>query len=341
MSYLSGKIVLDITAGAPNNAGGENNTTEVKALNVGREKHPYIAAQAFRRWLRDSLPADEPRSKVHREGKGKKQQAYTEGRPDAYIDDDLFGYMVAIRDNSFQRDTVLATGSLISLASRRITHDFGTMSRDFPADAHPVIHEHQHYTAEMAGDIQLDLPRVGTFEYDGGGQRRPLRPEAIEAARQAGATDTVLRGLQALQLPIEERRRRTALLLRTLARVQGGASRALHYGDRAPSLVLLAPMKGGNNPFTRVMAMGKAGAFFDVDVLREEMSAWSDELDGPVSIGWAPGFLGGQRRMVREELAAEISAGELVLDHPRTVLGDLAKRIEAGQADSWFEDGPR
>jgi CRISPR-associated protein Cst2 len=65
----------------------------VKKLRVGRDVHPYVSAQAFRRWVRDSLPPGEPRSPVTREGQGKKQQAYTAGRPDLYLDDDLFGYM--------------------------------------------------------------------------------------------------------------------------------------------------------------------------------------------------------------------------------------------------------
>ena len=95
MTFLVGKIALDITAGAPNNGEGEDNTATVKALTIGREKYPYTSAQAFRRWLRDSFPASEGRSPVSRAGTGKKQQAYTKGRPDLYLDDDLFGYMVA------------------------------------------------------------------------------------------------------------------------------------------------------------------------------------------------------------------------------------------------------
>lgn len=298
----------------------------------------YISAQALRRWWRDSLPAAEQRSPVTRSGTGKKQQAYTAGRPDLHLDDDLFGYMVAIKKESYQRDTVLATGTLVSLASKRISSDFGTMSRGFPAEADPVIHEHEHYTAEMAGDVLLDLPRVGTFEQDGGGLRRALAPTAAEEAVKAGAGEYVLRGVGSLRLPIEERRRRAAVLLRTLAQVQGGANRALHYGDRAPSFVLLAPLKGGNNPFTRVLSAGPQGAFFDVPVFVEEMSAWADELDGPVHIGWAPGFLGNQREQVREDLAEHITSGRVVIDHPRIVLGALAKEIEAGQRDAWFED---
>ena len=66
-------------------------------MRVGRDVYPYVSAQAFRRWLRDSLPAEEQASPVTRSGSGKKQQAYTSGRPDKYLDDDLFGYMVAVK----------------------------------------------------------------------------------------------------------------------------------------------------------------------------------------------------------------------------------------------------
>nr|WP_221308944.1 type I-B CRISPR-associated protein Cas7/Cst2/DevR [Nocardiopsis mwathae] len=336
---MVGKIALDITAGAPNNGRGEDNVARVKSLLVGRERFPYVSAQAFRRWLRDSLPATEERSKVTRSGTGKKQQAYTDGRPDKYLDDDLFGYMVAVKKESYQRDTVLATGTFVSLASKRITQDFGTMSRGFSSGEDPVIHEHEHYTAELAADVLFDLPRVGTFEQNGGGLRRALGEKAAaEAKTSAGAVATTLRGVECLRLPIEERRRRTGVLLRTFAQMQGGANRALHYGDRSPALVLLAPLKGGNNPFTRVLTMGDKSARFDLTTFIEEKRAWHEELDGPITIGWAPGFLGDQRESVRRELAEDIAAGEVVIDHPRVVLQALAKQIEAGQLDSWFED---
>jgi CRISPR-associated protein Cst2 len=341
MTYLVGKVALDITAGAPNNGRGEDNTGVVKKLWVGREAYPYVSAQAFRRWVRDSLPAAEPRSPVTREGQGKKQQAYTDGRPDLYLDDDLFGYMVAIKGEDFlQRDTVLATGTLIAVAPRRPERDFGTMSRGFPADAHPVIHEHEHYSAELGGDILLDLPRVGTFEQEGGGLRRALRADAAAEALAAGAQETRFRDVASIRLPLPERRRRAAVLLRTLAEVRGGAQRAMHYGDRSPAFVLLAPLKGGNNPFSRVLAAKDHRARFDGDAFGEELGAWVGELDGPVLIGWSPGFLGDQREQARHAFADEIRDGRLVIDHPRTLLRGLASRIEAGEHDGWFEDPP-
>lgn len=338
MTYLAGKIALDVTAGAPNNRRGESNVGEVKQMRIGRDTHPYVSAQAFRRWLRDSLPAGEPCSPVTRTGTGARQQAYTRGRPDLYLDDDLFGYMVAIRNESYQRDTVLATGTLVSVAPSTLVRDFGTMSRGFASGDNPVIHEHQLYSAELAADVLLDLPRVGTFELDASGLRTNLSQAAAQAAIQAGAEEIEFRGVRSIRLPVPERRRRAAVVLRVLAEVRGGAQKALHYGDRSPALVLLVPVKGGNNPFARVLAAHGGQAVFQADALREELSAWGDEIDGPVLLGWAPGFLGDQREIVRKELGDLVSAGSLVIDHPRVLLRGLADQIEAGESDGWFAD---
>lgn len=342
MTYLTGMIALDITAGAPNNGRGEDNIGVVKQIRAGRNIHPYVSAQAFRRWLRDSLPSSEPRSPVTRSGSGKNQQAYTGGRPDLYLDDDLFGYMVAVKgeNSTFMRDTVLATGTLVSVAPRTPARDFGTMSRGFAADQHPVIHEHELYTAELAGGILLDLPRIGTFEPAAGGMRRNLTPAVVQEALKDGAEETVFRGAPCIRLPAAERRRRAAVLLRALAEVRGGAKNALHYGERTPALVVLAPMKGGNNPFTRLLTVVDRQVVFDSDVLREEITAWGSELDGPVRAGWSPGFLGGQRETVAKELDDLLDDGRLVIEHPRVMLRDLAGEIDAGQHDNWFADEP-
>jgi CRISPR-associated protein Cst2 len=341
MTFLVGKIALGVNAGAPNNGRGVDNVAKVKQMWVSRELYPYVSAQAFRRWIRDSLPATEKRSPVKRSGKGQNQQAYSAGRPDLYLDDDLFGYMVAEKGANFQRDTVLATGTLVAVAPQRPTQDFGTMSRGFAAGDNPVIHEHEHYTADLAGDVLLDLPRVGTFELEGGGMRQALAAEAVQEAKAAGAVDAVLRDVACLRLPLVERRRRAALVLRTFAEVRGGAKQALHYGERSPALVLLAPLKGGNNPFTRVLGVDAGRTRFDTDVLTEEIAAWHDELDGPVYLGWAPGYLGVQRDKARHDLGELIAAGRLILDHPRVLLRRLADDIESGDRDGWFEDPQR
>ncbi len=345
MTFLVGKVALEVVAGAPNNGIGDSNLAKVKSMRLGRDDYPYVSAQAFRRWLRDSLPPSEKTSPVTRSGSGQRQQAHTSGRPDAYLDDDLFGYMVAVKkekdqpSGTCQRDTVLGTGTLVAVVPHRPKEDFGTMSRGFAAGENPVIHAHQFYTADLAGDLLLDLPRVGTFEIDGSGMKIALTKQAQqEAQEQYAAQPVTLRGISSLRLPLPERRRRVAVLLRTLAELRGGAKRSLHYGDRSPALVLLAPMKGGVNPFTRVLRAKEGQTVFRPDVLREEMDAWADELDGPVVLGWAPGFLGDQRDKVTAELSDLVDADRLRIGHPRQMLRALADQIAQGEHDDWFDD---
>ncbi|WP_059006683.1 type I-B CRISPR-associated protein Cas7/Cst2/DevR [Streptomyces specialis] len=348
MTFLVGQSVLEIKAGAPNNGRGQDNRGEVKKFTVSRQTYPYVSAQASRRWLRDSLPATETASPVTRTGDNKKQQAYTQGRPDLYLDDDLFGYMIAVKSEeknakkgesqSFMRDTVLATGTLVAVVPNTPVIDFGTMSRGMGPDAHPVIHEHEMYTADLAGDLLIDLPRVGTFEVGGKATKPALNPSVVEEVLANGCSRYTLRNVECVRLPLEERRRRVAVLLRTMAVVKGGAKWSAHYGDRTPGLLILAPVKGGTNPFTRVVRARERATFFDADVLRQEIEAWKDELDGPVRIGWAPGFLGSQRELAEKDLEDLVKSEKVLLGHPRTVLNTLGDEFEAGRHDAWFDD---
>src|SRR5213595_2358045 len=60
------------------------------------EVYPYVSSQCYKKYWRESLPG--PFSPITREkdAKGKeKNQAYTDGNPIKYMDDDLFGYMIA------------------------------------------------------------------------------------------------------------------------------------------------------------------------------------------------------------------------------------------------------
>jgi hypothetical protein len=61
----------------------------------GRE-YPYVSSQCYKKYWRESLPG--PFSPIIREkdaGGKEKNQAYTSGNPIKYLDDDLFGYMIA------------------------------------------------------------------------------------------------------------------------------------------------------------------------------------------------------------------------------------------------------
>jgi hypothetical protein len=61
----------------------------------GRE-YPYVSSQCYKRYWRESLPGpSSPITRAKTAGGKEANQAYTDGNPLKYVDDDLFGYMIA------------------------------------------------------------------------------------------------------------------------------------------------------------------------------------------------------------------------------------------------------
>ena len=78
--------------------------------------------------------------------------------------------------------------------------------------------------------------------------RAGLETDQFQQKRRERQVFGVFRGQPALRLPLEVRRERVAVLLDALAELTGGAKKALHYGDRVPTLIAMLPMAGGVNP---------------------------------------------------------------------------------------------
>ncbi|ABP53478.1 type I-B CRISPR-associated protein Cas7/Cst2/DevR [Salinispora tropica] len=353
MAFLAGKIVLAVTAGAPNNGRGEATTARVKKTLIRRQPYPYVSAQAFRRWLRDtmaelgSLPS--PTERVGRK-QGTAQKATTAADPIRYADDDLFGYLKATakseETNTTLRDSPFMVGTLLAVEPARPTEDYGVMARGIDD---PVLHAHEFYTADLAAPLLLDVPRIGTFTLPaakGAGRANYLSQEAamqVADAVAVGAEPVMFRGQPAVRLPLAVRRERAALLLEALAEVTGGAKKGLHYGDRTPTLLMLLAMDSGVNPLDFAISGADDGSGLRVsgDVLRAELEAWNERWQPPVRVGWRPGFKEIIRKQFESDLAAEIDTGEVLIDHPRTMLRALAAELRAGTHDSWFDDPAR
>ncbi len=349
MAYLAGTMVVAVEAGAPNNGKGEETKARVKYTRVRGRQYPYVSAQAARRWIRDGMvERGVVPSPVTRVGKAqsKAQKASTEADPVRYADDDLFGYMRAgaKKDDAATtlRDSPFMLGTLMSVEPVYPTEDFGVMSRGV---TEPVLHGHEFYTADLAAPLLLDLPRIGTFTLpnaDGVGRPNYLSEEQalqVAGAAAVGGVATRFRDQAAVRLPLEERRRRAALLLEALAHLSGGAKQALHYGDRVPSVLILVPFKGGINPLANVVdSEVDSGVRVRGDVLLKELEAWSGEWEAPVRIGWRPGFRDQAREAFEKQCAKELADGTMVIDHPRTILLGLASELRDGRLDTWFDD---
>lgn len=353
MSFITGLLLIDAPASALNNSdkgipgARTENTVGVKYISTKEGAYPYVSAQAFRYWLRETLEQKSlwNSAPIYRENK----VAYTDANPLKYWDDDLFGYMrapstkasaVKAREEDESRqdetpttDTItrvspFRVSTLVSLAPITLTEDFGVMSRH---EGDPVPHEHQFYRATLRGLFSLDLRDAGTFSYKQKTGYRNLDQTRQEQAEAAGLDHDA--DNKTYRLPEEERLQRIMALLDGLAQLEGGAKQTIHYTDVAPPLVILAVTKGGNHIFGHTVGTDSNRLpVVKTEALAEALDVYSDEILSDVYIGWTQGYLDNER--VKFETWAE-NQSRIKISHPRQAYQALIDALK--QNTSWLD----
>lgn len=363
MSFATGLLLIDAPASALNNLGnieGErfDNTSGVKQIKTREGSYPYVSAQAFRYWLRNTLGAyvkDWKSAPMYREEK----VAYTDGNPIEYWDDDVFGYMRApsgkesakakreadaTRANETKTtDTItrvapFRVSTLVSLAAVTLTEDFGTMSR---GEGNPVPFAHQFYRATLKGLFSLDLHAAGTFSYRNRTGFRNLDDVRVKIAEERNLEH--LEEAKSYRLPLAERVNRVAALFEGLAQLEGGAKLTLHYTDVMPAFAIVAVTKGGNHIFNHVVGTSERGVpRIKIDALTEALTVFQNELLSDVYVGWTRGYLDEQRAAFEEAINAadgplHFAKDKIRIAHPREAFQALAAAMrETGNA-AWLD----
>ncbi len=359
MAFLTGLFLIDAPASALNNLGAvegarTDNTTGVKLIRAKDGSYPYVSAQSFKYWLRQTLTHTVPDWKsapVYREEK----VAYTDANPIEYWDDDLFGYMRAPSKRESARaqraadasradetpttDTItrvapFRVSTLVSIAPVSPTDDFGVMARQ---EGDPVPHEHQFYRATLRGLYSLDLNAAGTFSYRQKTGARNLDDARIERAKERGLEH--IESQKAYRLPRTARVERVRALFEGLARLEGGAKQALHYTDVAPAWTIQAVTKGGNHIFGHVVGATPRGLpEVKVEALAEALRVFADDILSPVYVGWTQGYLDDERSRFEKALTdgpLTAFAGRITIMHPREAFVAMAKDL--GREAVWLD----
>lgn len=323
MAFITGLFLIDAPASALNNGEGEDTKAKVKAIRVGSRMYPYVSAQSFRYWLRTSLEkkfSEWQAAPVYTAGKGKKQQAYTEGNPITYWDDDLLGYMRAEKGNTITRVSPFRTSTLVSLSPVQITDDFGVMARFQNEDGQEgvVLHGHEFYRTVLKGLFSLDLSAAGSFTDINRTGYKNLNDDLIKQAQDQNLDYND--NLQTYRLSVQDRVARVQTLLRGLGQIEGGANQTLHYTDVAPAFMMLAVTRGGNHIFSKVVQADDNGQpFIHGDALDQALRVFGDDIVSPLYIGRTAGFMDNA-----VDLLAEFG---LPIQHPREVLDALANDL--------------
>lgn len=285
-----GFMLVDAPHSALNNAGsdaGERtaNIVRVKTIRKGRTVYPYVSGQALRYWWRDTLQKRYgwKLSPIIREEK----VAFTNANPVEYEDDDVFGYMRALKKKdggTVTRSSILKNSPLVSVMGQIPTDDFGVMARH---EGDPVPYEHEFYSTVLKGIFSIDLDNIGIFYSIENTGYKNMYPQLEEIAQKTGAKKDGNRWI----MPKEVRIKRAKETIAVLPYINGGAKQASHLTDVTPKLLVLAALDCGNHIFMNVSKEEDGKAIVSLDALEEVIRDYSKNLLTDIYIGRRKGFM--------------------------------------------------
>ncbi|PKP59984.1 MAG: type I-B CRISPR-associated protein Cas7/Cst2/DevR [Candidatus Altiarchaeales archaeon HGW-Altiarchaeales-1] len=302
-----GFMLVDAPHSALNNAGSDvgertDNIVKVKLIRRGKDSYPYVSGQAVRYWWRDTLQSkfEWKLSPIER----KEKIAFTAANPVEYADDDIFGYMRAlkkdkkseeknkkeyVKDKTEEGGTVtrlspLKNSPLISVISQIPTNDFGVMARH---EGNPVPYEHEFYSTVLKGIFSLDLDRVGIFYGKEKTGYKNMYSKLEEIAKEKGAEKDGDRWV----MPKDVRIKRAKEAIAVLPYISGGAKQTPHLTDVSPKFLVLAVLDGGNHIFMNIAKEDNRETTISIDALKEVINDYSDCLLTNIYIGRREGFM--------------------------------------------------
>ncbi|MEM2705660.1 MAG: type I-B CRISPR-associated protein Cas7/Cst2/DevR, partial [Thermoplasmata archaeon] len=186
---------------------------------------------------------------------GEGQVLVSEGNPEKYIDDDLFGYMLAGKP-TFKRTAPVRTNGMISIFPYQEDRDFGVRYDPSGKEEHN-IHETEIATNIMRSNFFIEIDRIGSF----------LNGEVSHPK----------------SLPPEERETRLKALLKAILIYYGGAHLTRFFTKAYPEAIIIVflnkkiPIIGDN---FRVKQEYKDGKYvLDTALLKEVLDTFDQYIN--------------------------------------------------------------
>jgi CRISPR-associated protein Cst2 len=293
ITHIVGTFLISAHGAFLNGAGTdpslENKTTTIpKQFSDGKHKVPYVSAQAWRRWLRNTLIEETgwEQSKLQAiklSKKGTTNKIAGHLNPIDYCEDDLFGYMRAEegqgknkndesqmieesleseessenneppekQNNVKVKSLVRASpfASSILISLRK----FGWKGLDkgyvHLEEGTPVPYSTVFYNTNLQGIFGLDLSRVGVFNNIG--DRIELNQDLVKTGLESKKLVEIEKGKYSLS-DKNLKNIRAAELLKALSIMRGGSKQAAFATDVSPKVIILAGLNCGNLVFNHL-----------------------------------------------------------------------------------------
>lgn len=324
LNNIVGCLLIDARAAFLNGAGlgaGEDRNqvipkTFYETINGKREKVPYVSAQAWRRWLRNTTneenrwnPSD-LEAIGQSEGKGSTNKIATKLNPLDFPEDDLFGYMRsgAKNEESVQRTSPMKTSILKGIPGKR------TLNTD-EAFVHlkegtPLPYSTQFYSSHLEGFFLLEYYRLGV--YDNVGSHVELESALLDANRDRLESKAFYKNFLRYTRKDADviRKQNAAGLLKGLAHLRGGAKMAAFGADVSPKVLILAGMECANPVFNDLFNGKSEKPELKIKSLQEIAADYTSKLATPIYIGVRTGYL------QNEDEVKDLNGNGFIVDTP-------------------------
>jgi CRISPR-associated protein Cst2 len=304
LKNIAGCLLIDARAAFLNGAGlgtGEDRNkvipkTFYETINGKRQEVPYVSAQAWRRWLRNTVNEENSWTPSNLEAidqseKGSTNKISTKLNPIDFEEDDLFGYMRAGSkdEESVQRTSPMKNSILKAILGKR------SMNTD-EAFVHlkegtPLPYSTTFYSAHLEGFFNLEYYRLGVYENLG--SHVELEKSLLESkATELEGVNFYKKFMRYTVKNVESiRNKRAAGLLKGLAVLRGGAKQAAFGSDVAPKALIIAGLETANPIFNDLFEGKGEKPMLKIEALREIAKDYADKLATPIYIGIRSGYL--------------------------------------------------
>ena len=352
ISHITGTFLISAHGAFLNGAGidksGEDRNAVIpKQFSDGKYRVPYVSAQAWRRWLRDTLIEETGWQKstlraIKENEKGNTSKIAGELDPIDYPEDDLFGYMKSeegqgrtkkgkedegsdsnsetqgrTKVQALIRASPFMSSILVSLRK------FGWKGKDdgyvHLETGTPVPYSTIFYNTNLQAIFGLDMTRTGVFRNVG--DRIELRDDLIKPAIESGKLKEREKDIYELS-DNHTAKIRAGELLNALSVLRGGAKKAAFATDVAPKVMIFAGLDCGNLIFNNIFEDNpdqstSEGPIIKVETLKEIAADYDDRLVTPIYIGIRNGYLSSKNEETVRALGASNSI--FIVDTPINV----------------------
>lgn len=241
VNCLNIAYIFKTSLGSINGSWTEGNVSTVKKITLpDGSQLPYVSGQSLKYQIKKGW---------HEMGQVLSEISATDnekgvdvslGEPNNYIDDDLFGYMIASKSENRRRTAPVRCSASIGIFPYKGDRDLGTKSKEQTGDdmgSGGNIFETEVYYNYFKVNILVELDRIGTFK------------DFEIAKAQKGKINN---------LSIEERRTRVTTFFKSLSNVWGGGKQSRILTDMSPKFLAITFQKAKSPIFLEGLNVNKS-----------------------------------------------------------------------------------